>query len=110
MNNRVNGLYKKVGLLIFDAKKEKNSDFLVKNLSATGNLKKAATNIYDALHNLEEYGIEIIFEELFVESAFGITMMDRLSKAAAINEQVAYNSEYIPVGINYQNLFQNSRV
>jgi len=58
---------------------------LVKNLSATENLKKAATNLYDALHNLVEYGVEIIFEELFPESAFGIAMMNRLSKAAAIN-------------------------
>jgi L-threonylcarbamoyladenylate synthase len=79
---------KKVGILTFGANKIKKSDFVTENLSVSGNLKEAATNLYKALHKLEESGVDMILTEPLPETGIGIAIMDRLRKAAVKNESI----------------------
>ncbi len=87
--HQLNTINKKTGRLTFGANKAKNDDYAVENLSSTGNLKEAATNLYHALHKLEESGVEIIIAEPVPESGIGVAIMDRLRKAAAKKEKNA---------------------
>jgi L-threonylcarbamoyladenylate synthase len=80
---QVNSSSKKIGFLTFGTNKEKNNDIVVENLSPTKNLKEAATKLYEALHRLEESGVELIIAEPVPETGIGIAIMDRLRKAAA---------------------------
>jgi L-threonylcarbamoyladenylate synthase len=83
---QVNSTNKKIGFLTFGTNKEKNNELLVENLSPTKNLKEAATKLYEALHKLEESGVEMIIAEPVPETGIGIAIMDRLRKAAAKKE------------------------
>jgi L-threonylcarbamoyladenylate synthase len=84
---------KNIGYLTYGANKEKKSDFVTENLSASGNLNEAATNLYSALHKLEESGAEIILAEPVPENGIGIAIMDRLRKAATKSDESAANTE-----------------
>lgn len=87
--HKVNTSGKKTGLLTFGTEKEKNTDFVTENLSASGNLNEAAANLYNSLHKLEESGVDLILAEPLPETGIGIAIMDRLRKAAAENGEVA---------------------
>lgn len=50
-------------------------------LSEDGNLRKAATNLFKYLHELEESPAEIIYVERVPETGLGKAIMDRLTKA-----------------------------
>ncbi len=52
-------------------------------LSAKGDLKEAATNLFSALHRLDRSGVEMIFAEPVPENGLGLAIMDRLRRAAA---------------------------
>ncbi|WP_372947892.1 L-threonylcarbamoyladenylate synthase [Mariniphaga sp.] len=86
---KVNLSNKKIGFLTFGANKEKNNQLVTENLSPTKNLKEAATKLYEALHKLEESGVELIIAEPVPETGIGIAIMDRLRKAAAKKENLA---------------------
>ena len=62
---------------------------MLENLSPTRNLNEAATKLYEALHKLEESGVELIIAEPVPETGIGIAIMDRLRKAAAKKEVLA---------------------
>lgn len=52
------------------------------SLSPSYNLTEAAVNLFSALHQFEESGVECIVVEPIPETGIGIAIMDRLRKAA----------------------------
>ncbi|MFM6947353.1 MAG: L-threonylcarbamoyladenylate synthase [Flavobacteriales bacterium] len=52
-------------------------------LSEEGSLVEAAQNLYAALHDADQLGIQRIFVETFPKDGLGAAMNDRLSRAAA---------------------------
>ncbi len=55
---------------------------VVKVLSPTGDLVEAAAHLFEALHQLDELGLEAIFAEPLPEVGLGRAMMDRLRRAS----------------------------
>ena len=51
-------------------------------LSATGDLREAATHLFAALRRLDEAGLDQIIAEPVPETGLGVAIMDRLRKAA----------------------------
>lgn len=86
---------KNAGLLTFGNTPHISDFYRVENLSEKGDLKDAASNLYGALHRLEEAGVDLIVAVPVPETGAGIAIMDRLRKAAHKykkefeNEQVA---------------------
>jgi len=52
-------------------------------LSATGNLDEAASNLYNALHILDQQNLTLIIAERLPEQGLGISMNDRLERASS---------------------------
>ncbi|HAO99299.1 MAG TPA: threonylcarbamoyl-AMP synthase [Fibrobacteres bacterium] len=71
------------GLLWFGVKKPPEGFALTENLSATGDPREAATNLFAALHRLDEAGLSRIYVRLLPEKGLGRAINDRLRKAAA---------------------------
>jgi len=71
----------KTGLLLFKSSELEGSFKIVKVLSANGNLREAAANLFSHLHDLEKEGISEIYVERLPERGLGIAIMDRLKKA-----------------------------
>ncbi|CUT03855.1 L-threonylcarbamoyladenylate synthase [Candidatus Chrysopegis kryptomonas] len=70
------------GILLF-----KKYDFEVKAkhveiLSEKGDLVEAASNLFSALHRLDEAGVDVIYAQEVPEVGLGIAIMDRLRKAS----------------------------
>lgn len=78
----INPHNKKAGLLTFVNQQNSAGFSEVEVLSANGDLKEAASNLYGALHRLEEAGVDFIVAEPVPETGAGIAIMDRLRKAA----------------------------
>jgi L-threonylcarbamoyladenylate synthase len=55
----------------------------VENLSASGNLREAAANLFAALHRLDAAGLDVIHATTVPESGLGRAINERLRKAAA---------------------------
>ena len=72
----------KIGFLAFHRVKNKNYFADYKILSLKGDLKEAASNFFDFLHQLDEGPAEIIYAEKIPEVGLGKAMMERLIKAA----------------------------
>lgn len=73
---------KKIGLLLFQ---ELLPDFEENHqivLSSNGDLKEAAANLYSALHQMDQQQFDVIIAERFPEFGLGITINDRLERAA----------------------------
>jgi L-threonylcarbamoyladenylate synthase len=56
---------------------------VVKVLSPTGNLLEAAAHLFEALHQLDRLGLEVIYAEPVPEEGLGRAIMDRLRRAAS---------------------------
>lgn len=70
----------KVGLLAF--KSPCGGPFhMVEVLSPKGDLKEAASRFFEALHRLDEAGLDLILAEPVPEEGLGLAIMDRLRKA-----------------------------
>ena len=52
-------------------------------LSPTGNLEEAAQNLFQAMHRLEDESLDLIIAERMPEEGLGISINDRLDRAAA---------------------------
>jgi L-threonylcarbamoyladenylate synthase len=52
-------------------------------LTQNGDLREAATNLFSALHRLDEAGCGTIYAEPVPEHSLGLAIMDRLKKASA---------------------------
>lgn len=73
---------KKIGLLLFnktEASLEEKYQFV---LSPESDLKIAASKLYDALHQLDNMNLDIIIAERFPEYGLGLSINDRLERAA----------------------------
>ena len=73
---------KKIGLLSFFTSM-RNEDVVVECLlSENRDLNEAASNLYAALHRLDQENLDIIIAEIFPAKGLGRTINDRLSRAA----------------------------
>ncbi|MGB9848025.1 MAG: L-threonylcarbamoyladenylate synthase [Minisyncoccia bacterium] len=72
---------KKIGFLAFQKIKNKKQFVDWKILSEKGDLKEAASNFFDYLHQLDDGPAEIIFAEKVEEVGLGKAIMERLMKA-----------------------------
>ena len=73
---------KNIGLLLFnktEASLEEKYQFV---LSPESDLKIAASKLYDALHQLDKMDLDIIIAERFPEYGLGLSINDRLERAA----------------------------
>lgn len=73
---------KNIGLLLFnktEASLEEKYQFV---LSPESDLKIAASKLYDALHQLDKMNLDIIIAERFPEYGLGLSINDRLERAA----------------------------
>ena len=74
----------RVGLLAFHARGEFAAKFAVSEiLSARGDLREAAANLFAAMRRLDEAGLDLIVAETPPQRGLGLAIMDRLTKAAA---------------------------
>jgi L-threonylcarbamoyladenylate synthase len=74
-------LRRRVGYLAF---REVPRGFkVVKVLSPTGDLVEAAAHLFEALHQLDRLGLEVIYAEPVPEVGLGRAIMDRLRRASA---------------------------
>jgi len=75
---------KKVGILWFSEVKIASPKVAINHiLSPSGNFKEAAAHMYDALHQLEKSGVELIIVERLPNYNLGRTINDRFERAAA---------------------------
>lgn len=75
---------KKVGILWFQQIKIKSSKVSVNHvLAPNGSTQEAAANMYDALHQMEKSGVELIIVERLPNVGLGRTVNDRFERAAA---------------------------
>ena len=73
---------KNAGLLTFGSPQNLSDFSIIEVLSEKKDLTEAASNLYGALHRLEEAGVDVIVAEPVPETGAGIAIMDRLRKAA----------------------------
>ena len=74
---------RRVGLLAFRSVPASHGFAAVETLSATGDLREAAANLFAALRRLDAAGMDVIVAETVPEAGLGRAIMDRLRKAAA---------------------------
>jgi L-threonylcarbamoyladenylate synthase len=75
---------KKVGILWFNEVKIASPKVAINHiLSPSGSFKEAAAHMYDALHQLEKSGVELIIVERLPNYNLGRTINDRFERAAA---------------------------
>jgi len=77
--DEING--KKLGGLFFKENNSKIEFEQVEFLSKTGDMRKAAANLFFHLHNLENKNLDLILVETVESIGLGIAIMDRLIKA-----------------------------
>ncbi len=70
------------GVLLFSADKNLKAKE-VKTLSAAGDLKEAAANLFSFLHDFDDSDCDFILAEAVPEKGLGKAIMDRLRKASA---------------------------
>ena len=73
---------KKIGVLVFKNKIFSPKIFHQEILSIDGNIKEAASNLYNALHRLDKLNLDLIISEKFPNEDLGKTINDRLERAA----------------------------
>jgi L-threonylcarbamoyladenylate synthase len=73
------GLRKRAGCLAFQ--RVPKGFKVVKVLSPTGDLREAAAHLFEALHQLDRLGLEVIYAEPMPEEGLGRAIMDRLRRA-----------------------------
>jgi L-threonylcarbamoyladenylate synthase len=72
---------KKIGILAF----QQTYDFpgvIQRQLSPTGNIDEAASQLFSAMRDLDNADIEIILSEVFPDRGLGKAINDRLQRAA----------------------------
>ncbi len=75
-----------VGLLDFRDAAHPRGYARTEALSASGDLREAAANLFSALHRLDSAGLDLILAEPVPGTGLGLAIMDRLRKAAAASE------------------------
>lgn len=78
--------FRKIGVLFFKKPEIPIEEIdKVEILSEKGDLREAASNLFSALHRLDNSDVEVIFAEAVSEEGLGRAIMDRLKKASAKN-------------------------
>jgi L-threonylcarbamoyladenylate synthase len=72
----------RIGLLAFTRPADADGFQILEVLSATGDLKEAAANLFAALHRLDEAGLDYIVAERVPQQGIGAAINDRLTRAA----------------------------
>jgi len=72
---------KKIGLMVFSKAIKENSISVQEVLSSSGSLEEAASNLYAAMHRLDEQQLDIIIAERFPDIGLGKSINDRLQRA-----------------------------
>ena len=72
---------KNIGILAFENEIKNNDIKFQIVLSKTGNVSEAATNLYSALHQLDEQDLDIIIAERLPNHDIGKSINDRLQRA-----------------------------
>lgn len=70
-----------IGVLKLTGETEMNQVSKIELLSKSGNLTEAASNLYAALHNLDDANLDLIIAERFPNYGLGKTINDRLERA-----------------------------
>ncbi len=71
----------KIGLMVF-SRSYKGKDIVVQEiLSPSGSLQEAASNLYAAMHRLDQQQLDIIITERFPDKGLGRSINDRLQRA-----------------------------
>jgi L-threonylcarbamoyladenylate synthase len=83
----------RVGLLSFREPAHRKNFFAVEVLSATGNLREAAANLFACMHRLDALQLDLMLAERVPETGLGLAINDRLQRAA--NCPFNNNSEVI---------------
>lgn len=73
---------KKIGVIMFSKEIHLPQVEQVEILSKSGDLKEAASKLYDALHKLDSLSLDIIVAEVFPNYGLGKSINDRLERAA----------------------------
>ncbi|MGO4906591.1 L-threonylcarbamoyladenylate synthase [Flavobacterium sp. W20_MBD1_R3] len=71
----------KIGVLVFQKRIDETNIAQQEVLSATGNLAEAASQLYAALHRLDNSHLDCIIAERFPDFGLGKTINDRLKRA-----------------------------
>ncbi len=74
---------KNIGALFFEKKRSDSNFSFTRILTGTGDLKEAAANLFQYLHELEKENLDVILVEPVKEEGLGLAIMDRLKKASA---------------------------
>ena len=74
----------KIGLLAFKKPQSPERFTAVEVLSETGDLKQAASRLFESWHRLDAENLDIIYAEAVPESGLGRAIMDRLKRAEGI--------------------------
>lgn len=72
----------KLGLLLHQNNSDLQDRFPCRVLSKDGNLQEIAGNFYQALQELDALGLDLIVTEAFEQKGLGLTLNDRLFRAA----------------------------
>lgn len=76
--------HKKVGILWFNEVKIESPKVAINQvLAPSGTFQEATANMYDALHQLEKSGVDLIIVERLPHYGLGRTINDRLERASA---------------------------
>ena len=73
---------KGVGLIAFRTPGKEIPFEKVEVLSADGDLREAAANLFTSLHNLDSADLNLIYAEEIPENGLGMAIMERLRKAS----------------------------
>ena len=71
----------KIGVLVFQNERQNPQIIHQEILSPTGNLVEAASQLYAALHRLDQQNLDVIIAERFPDFGLGNTINDRLQRA-----------------------------
>ena len=72
---------KKIGLLLHSTDHESFNVASINYISKTGNLKEAATNLYNAMHQMDRYDLDMIVAQRLPDQDLGKSINDRLERA-----------------------------
>jgi L-threonylcarbamoyladenylate synthase len=72
---------KKIGLLLHSSDHEMFKVTIINYLSKTGNLKEAASNLYSAMHEMDQLDLDMIIAQRLPNYDLGQSINDRLERA-----------------------------
>jgi len=78
--------YKRIGYLVLNKTFDVNPQHVLIELSPSGSMEEAASNLYAALHELDKLKLDLIVAQRFPDAGLGKTINDRLNRAASIEK------------------------